>query len=191
VARQAGEQGEERPALERVTPEAITQSTSIEEADQLLSIGPVIVEGEASLQAIAERAVENPGCRVIAVVDDDRRLSGVIPVRTLVNDIFLNVLPELFLGEIGDLDAALRYAAHLGARTAADIALPPASVRSDDSVREAFRLMHDSKLNGLPIVDAASRVVGYVDQLELLIVWIKATGREGLVEPPDHDDADA
>ena len=188
MARPPGEQGEEHPGPDRVTPEAITQSTSIAEADRLLSIGPVVVDGDASLRAIAEQAVENPGCRVVAVTDAEGRLSGVIPVRVLVNDIFLKILPELFLGEIGDLDAALKYATHLGARTARDIALPPASVRLDDSVREAFRRMHDSKLNGLPIVDKADQVVGYVDQLELLIVWIKATGRGGLLEPPEHDE---
>jgi CBS-domain-containing membrane protein len=59
-------------------------------------------------------------------------------------------------------------------------------VRADETVRDAFGRMHESRLNGLPIVDAEARVVGYVDQLELLIVWVRATGREGLLEPPDH-----
>ncbi len=154
----------------------------------MLRIGPVVVDSQASLREIAEVAVRNPGCRVIGVTDGEQRLSGVIPVRVLVNDIFLKILPELFLGEILDVDAAMKYAAHVGARTAADIALPPVSVRPDETVRDAFGRMHDSKLNGLPIVDAAQRVVGYVDQLELLIVWIRATGREVLLEPHDHDD---
>ena len=181
-------EGNERgPAADRPTPESITQNTSIADADRLLSIGPVLVEAEASLRAIAEVAVENPGSRVIGVTDGEGRLTGVIPVRVLVNDIFLKILPELFLGEILDVDAAMKYAAHIGARTAADIALPPVSVRPDETVRDAFARMHESKLNGLPIVDAAQRVVGYVDQLELLIVWIRATGREGLLEPHDHD----
>ncbi len=154
----------------------------------MLRIGPVVVDSQASLREIAEVAVRNPGCRVIGVTDGEQRLSGVIPVRVLVNDIFLKILPELFLGEILDVDAAMKYAAHVGARTAADIALPPVSVRPDETVRDAFARMHDSKLNGLPIVNAAQRVVGYVDQLELLIVWIRATGREVLLEPHDHDD---
>jgi CBS domain-containing protein len=185
-ARDRESRGEGGAAPDPATPEAITQNTAIADADRLLSIEPVVVGGAASLRDIAERAVENPGCRVIAVVDGDERLTGVIPVRVLVNDIFLKILPELFLGEIIDLDAALKYAEHLGARKASDIALPPVSVRADETVRDAFGRMHESRLNGLPIVDAEARVVGYVDQLELLIVWVRATGREGLLEPPDH-----
>ncbi len=173
--------------MDRPTPESITQSTRIDEADRLLSIGPVIAGSKASLREIAELAVQNPGCRVISVVDAAQRLTGVIPIRVLVNDIFLKIVPEEFLGEISDIEGALKYAAHIGARTAADIELPAVSVRHDETVRDAFRRMHEAKLNGLPIVDDESQVVGYVDQLELLIVWIRASGREGLLEPYDHD----
>src|SRR5919106_4040933 len=169
------------------TPESITQTTPIAEADTFLRIEPVIAHAGDSLRAVAERAVENTGCRVIAVVDDDRRLVGVIPVRVLVNDIFLKIVPEEFLGEIIDLEAALKYAEHIGARTASDIQLPAVSVRPEDTLGDAFRRMHDAKLNGLPIIDERGQVIGYVDQLEMLLVWVRTTGREGLLEPHDHD----
>jgi CBS domain-containing protein len=171
----------------RETPESITQATSIAEADRLLSIGPVVVREDASLRQIAEKAVENSGCRVIAVVSAEGRLTGVIPVRVLVNDIFLKIVPEEFLGEIIDIEGALKYAAHIGARTALDIQLPLVSVRPEETLGDAFRRMHEAKLNGLPIVDDDRRVVGYVDQLEMLLVWVRSTGREGLLEPHDHD----
>lgn len=170
------------------TPESITQATPIAEADRFLRMEPVVVHAEDSLRAAAEQAVENTGCRVIAVVDDGERLCGVIPVRRLVNDIFLKIVPEEFLGEIIDLEGALKYAEHLAARTARDIMLPPMSVRRDESVRDAFERMHTAKLNGLPITDEEGRVAGYVDQLELLLVWVQASGRQGLLEPnPGRD----
>ena len=172
--------------MDRATPESITQATRIDEADRLLSIGPVVVRADESLRQLAEKAVENTGCRVIAVVDAEERLIGVIPIRVLVNDIFLKIVPEEFLGEILDIDAVLKYAEHIGARTAADIQLPAVSVRREETLRDAFRRMHDAKLNGLPIIDDQHRVVGYVDQLEMLIVWVQSTGREGLLEPHDH-----
>jgi CBS domain-containing protein len=167
------------------TPESITQQTTIADADRILRMEPVVVESSASLRETAELAVENPGCRVIAVVDGERRLLGVLPVRVLVNDVFLKIVPEEFLGEITDLEAALKYAEHVGARTAGDIVLQPVSVHPDETVRTAFERMHASHLNGLPITDRGERVVGYVDQLELLIVWIHATGRRGLLEPTE------
>jgi CBS-domain-containing membrane protein len=49
--------------------------------------------------------------------------------------------------------------------------------------------MHAAKLNGLPITDEDERVVGYVDQLELLLVWVRASGTEGLLEPKPERNA--
>jgi CBS domain-containing protein len=168
---------------EEPTPESITQQTTIAETDRMLRMEPVVVEAGASLREVAELAVQNTGCRVISVVGPDRRLVGVLPVRVLVNDVFLKIVPEEFLGEITDLEAVHKYAEHVGARTAADVMVDPVSVHLDESVRTAFERMHESKLNGLPITDRDERVVGYVDQLELLIVWVRATGRHGLLEP--------
>ena len=174
--------------MDQRTPESITQATPIAEADTILRMEPVVVRAGASLYTVAEAAVENTGCRVIAVVDDDERLIGLIPIRVLVNDIFLKIVPEEFLGEILDYEGALKYAEHVGARTAGDILQPPKSVRRDETVRDAFERMHAAKLNGLPITDESNRVVGYVDQLELLLVWVHASGRQALLEPKSEAD---
>jgi CBS domain-containing protein len=165
------------------TPEAITLHTSIAEADQILQMAEVVVPATASLREVAERAVRSTGCRVIAVADDRGRLLGVLPVRALVNDIFLKIVPEEFLGEITDLAGVMRYAGHIGARTAGDVMLPPVSVHPEETVRDAFERMHASHLNGLPVTDAEETVVGYVDQLELLMVWVNASGPAALLEP--------
>ena len=169
--------------MERPTPESVTQATSIADADTILQMRPVVVRAGDSLQSVAEAAVENTGCRVIAVVDAEERLIGVIPVGRLVNDIFLKIVPEEFLGEIEDVEAVLEYAGHIGARTAGEIMNEPVSVELADTVRDAFTRLQATDLTGIPIVDAERRVVGYVDQLELLLVWVRATGRQGLLEP--------
>jgi CBS-domain-containing membrane protein len=165
------------------TPESIALATPISEADQLLTMEPVVVDVADSLHRIAEQAVQNTACRVIAVVEQGQRLVGVIPVRALVNDIFLKIVPEEFLAEITDYEAVLKYAKHLRARTARDVMHEPVSVRRDETVRDAFERMHGSKLNGLPITDADGLVTGYVDQLELLLVWVHASDRRTLLEP--------
>jgi CBS domain-containing protein len=168
------------------TPESITQSTTIEDADRILRMQPVVVKATASLAEVAEQAVANTGCRLIAVVDDDQHLVGVIPVSELVNEIFQKIVPEEFLGEITDLDAVLEYAGRIGARTAGDLMREPVSVHADENVRTAFERMHVSGNHGLPITDRAERVLGYVDQLELLVVWVRASGSKGLLEPTDE-----
>jgi len=168
------------------TPESITQQTTIADADRILRMAPVVVAAAAALREVAELAVENTGCRVIAVVDAGRRLVGVLPVRVLVNDVFLKIVPEEFLGDITDLEGVLKYADHLGARTAGDVMIPPVSVHPEETVRTAFERMHAKHLNGLPITDRGENVVGYVDQLELLVVWVRASGRRVLLEPADR-----
>lgn len=165
------------------TRESITSQTPIADADRLLTAEPVVVHRQDNLEAIAQRAVENPICRVLSVVDDDERLVGLIPIRVLVNDIFLKIVPEEFLSEIADLDAALQYASHIAARTAADIMIEPVSLRPTETVRTAFERMHHSRMNGLPICDAEGRVIGYLDMLELLLVWVRSTGRSAMLRP--------
>lgn len=155
--------------------ESIALATHISEGDQLVIREPVVVDASDSLNQLAEQAVQNPGCRVIAVVDEGERVVGLVPVYVLLNDIFLRITPEEFLADITDHGAVLRYAAHLGARTARDVMLEPVTVRADETVRDAFERMHGSKLDGLPITDAVGRVTGYVDQLGLLLVWVRAT----------------
>ncbi len=171
------------------TRETITSHALVSEADLLLSNQPIVVQKSASLETIAERAVQNPNCRVISVVDDDGKLVGLVPVRLLVNDIFLKIVPEEFLGDIVDLDTALEYAQHIAARTTGDIMVPPVSVRPTETVRTAFERMHNSHMNGLPIVDDAGRVIGYLDMLELLLVWLRSTGREPLLRPAPEPEA--
>ena len=158
------------------TPESITQGTTIRAADELLTVHPIAVRDEDDLQHVAEAAVEHPGARVISVVDAQSRLVGVIPVRTLLNSIFLKIVPEEFLGEITGYEQTLTYAKHMGTRTARHLMHEPVSVRLEDTVRDAFERMHRSRLNGLPIIDTQGRVIGYVDQLELLLVWVRACG---------------
>jgi CBS domain-containing protein len=172
----------------RESPEAITQATPVGEVYQLLSGNePVMVRATDSLHRLAELALERPETRVLAVVDDDRRLTGLVPVRLLVNDIFLKVVPEEFLGVILDVDDVLEYAGHVAARTAGDIMKPPVGVKAGQTVRDAFETMHKARLNGLPVLDEDNRVVGYVDQLELLLAWMRATGREPLLMPGDEE----
>ncbi len=179
--------GTERERQERAAEraaQAMTQSTHIGEVGaRMRGTEPIVVHEADSLQQLAELAVNRPECRVISVVDDAERLIGLVPIRTLVNDIFLKIVPEQFLGEIVDLEGALRYASDLGVRTAADVMIEPVWVLPEETVRDAFERMHHAQLNGLPITDRDGHISGYLDQLELLLAWVRATGREALLRP--------
>ena len=61
------------------------------------------------------------------------------------------------------------------------------AVAARESFRHAFRKLHQSGLNGLPVTDAEGRVVAYLDQLELLMAWVDATGRQLLLRPGESE----
>ena len=63
------------------------------------------------------------------------------------------------------------------ARTAGELMEEAAYVTMDDTVREAFSRMHERKLSGLPIVDEGMKVLGYLDLLQLLRLWLSRHGR--------------
>lgn len=150
---------------------------------------PVKVLGRDALREVAKASVVHPECGVLCVVDEADHLLGLIPVSQLVQDIFVKIVPEEFLSHIDRAAQALEYAERLGARTAADIMIKPVSVRPDETVRDAFRKLHDFELAGLPVVDADDRVTGYLDELELLLAWVEVSGRGRLLEPLPPEEA--
>ncbi len=163
------------------TPEAITQNTTVREADELLSVETIVVSPDDDLQHVAEAAAKHPGARVIAVCEADRQLVGIIPIQLLMDNIYLKIMPEEFLADITDIEETMEYAKNIGARTARDLMLDPVSVRMDDTLRRAFEHLHRPDLNGLPITDNENKVVGYIDQLELVLVWVRACGLQPLL----------
>ena len=64
------------------------------------------------------------------------------------------------------------------ARSARDLVQPAVYVTMGDSVREAFSRMHERRLEGLPVVDGEMRVVGYLDRLQLIRLWLRKRHRE-------------
>lgn len=60
--------------------------------------------------------------------------------------------------------------------TAEQLMEVPVWVRPADTVKDAVDKMLAAHLDGLPIVDGDMRVVGYIDLMELLRLWLGATG---------------
>src|SRR4030065_649756 len=61
---------------------------------------PCVVGEEVDLLGVCERLGEAPGVDTVAVVDEARRLVGVIPMRLLLDGLFLHVAPEEFLAAL-------------------------------------------------------------------------------------------
>ena len=48
----------------------------------------------------------------------------------------------------------------------------PVWVKRNETVKDAFKRMHEHRLPGLPVVDERYHVVGYINLLELLITCL-------------------
>ena len=139
-----------------------------------LGIGPLVVRADDELLAVAHRAAAQPATRVVGVVDADERLIGILPVLRIVEDVIARVDPEALLAGITEIEDVARFSHAVEARTARDAMLPPASIRPESTIGEAFREMRRRRLSGLYVVDADRRVTGYLDLLELALVYVDA-----------------
>jgi CBS domain-containing protein len=152
----------------------IARQTTVEVCQASLNIEPLLVAATADAVEIMRRAAAQPETRVIGVLDDRGRIIGAIPILRLAETVIARVVPESFLADASDVDSVARFTHSIEDRTARDVMLPPAVVRPEATIGEAFRLMHQRRLSGLYVVDEDGRPTGYLDLLELAIRYADA-----------------
>lgn len=152
----------------------LARHTTVAACQALLAIEPLLVKSDADILDIVRSAANQPSTRLIGVVDAGGRLVGVIPVTRVAESVVARVVPESLLVDVADSESAARFSHSLEDRVAADIMLPPATARPSDTIGAAFRLMHQRRLGGLYIIDDDGRPTGYLDLLELAIVYVRA-----------------
>ncbi len=152
----------------------LARTTTVAACQAVLAIEPLVVTLDTDLVEIVRRAALQPATRLVAVVDGLGRLAGVIPVVKVAESLIARVAPEALLVDVEDNASAVVFSHSLEDRTAADVMLPPASTTGSASIGSAFREMHRRLLGGLYVVDAEGRPTGYLDLLELAVVYGRA-----------------
>jgi CBS domain len=163
----------------------LARNSTVGACQAVLAIEPLLVPLDADLPRIVLRAARQPATRLIGVVDPDGRLVGVIPVTRVAESIVARVAPEALLVDVADDETAVHFSHSLSDRTAADVMLEPAVTSDATTIGDAFRAMHRRRLGGLYIVDAAGRPTGYLDLLELALVYVRALGDDPAGSPPE------
>ena len=127
---------------------------------QVLSVDTTRARFEPQIRAdeILRRIGDSEACEIFPVQDRVGVLVGIIRAEALL---VLAGQPESALYTI-----------------AADIMEPPASLRTTDTLREASRLMLQRKLPELPVVDAAGRILGYLDETAIARTYMEASGQD-------------
>ena len=152
-------------------PRRSARQTPVAECVNLLAIEPLLALAGYDLLVVVRRAARRPETRLIGIVDDGGVLVGVVPILRLAESVIAHVAPEALLADIADLEDVARFGDAVDARTIGDVMLAPASIGPTHTVDEAFRLMHRRRLSGLYVVDDAGRPTGYLDLLELAVLY--------------------
>lgn len=125
---------------------------------------------EAPAEEVLERVVENPLRRVVVTTSTGTVL-GLVSDRDLLARSSPETRPwilRMLMGE-GPRKAAKRTPGHHGALTAADLMAPSLiTVRPEDSLGHAIRLMMQHRVKRLVVVDEGGRLRGLVDRREIL-----------------------
>lgn len=161
----------------------LARQTPVSVCQKNLAIEPLLVAPGDDLLLVMRRAAAQPATRLIGVVDDGGRLIGVLPILRLAEAVVARVVPESLLGDISDIAGVARFGHTVEARVVSDAMLPPAGIDPGATIADAFRLMHQRRLSGLYVVEADGRPSGYLDLLELAIVYV------GAIEAAGHDRA--
>ena len=148
----------------------VHRETPVETVAATLDLQPSLVRADASLTDVVQCMLKHPRVHVVCVVSSDNRLVGVLDLPSLADDLFFYVLPEEFLGEVTDLDRVMQFADQSRMRNAADAMQEPVWVKAGETVKDAFKRMHERRLSGLPVIDDHYHVIGYINLLELLAV---------------------
>lgn len=148
------------------------EALTVAEADHLMGVEPILARPEETLLAVAKKIVDHPEGRVACVVDAGGVLLGLLPVADLAFAAFVHVMPEVFLRHANDLAHSAQFAALSHGRTAGEVMRPPVALRPGDTLEAAFGRLLGADLEGLPIVDADRRVIGYLNLPEFLCAWL-------------------
>ena len=151
----------------------VLRDMPIEKVDTIMGLEPTIIGPEASLNDVAQAMLAHPRVHVACVVAEDGRLLGLISLKTLADDLFFHILPEEFIAESIDVEKMMAFADKTRILNAGDAMIPPVWVKCGETVKEAFKRMHENGLPGLPMIDHSYHVVGYINLLELLAVCLE------------------
>lgn len=130
----------------------------------------------------------------LPVLDEADHLVGVVSEA----DLLLKEVGQEALGDYLISSGRRGERAKAAGMTAAQVMTTPAvTIRPDDSLAHAARLMHDRHVKRLPVVDQAGRLVGIVSRVDLLSVFdrpdseIRAAVREDIIARDFALDPDA
>ena len=126
---------------------------------------PLWFAPDAGAERLLAAAADVERQELFPVVDGSGRLVGVITLADLT--------ALAAVRDVGDLVRAV------------DLMRPPVALRPGDPASRALSVMHEHGLRQLPVVDAAGRVLGLVDEVTIAHAFLQARRAAAAVRPPE------
>jgi CBS domain-containing protein len=130
----------------------------------------VSVTRATSFRAMAA-ALHQHRVSAFPVLDDDGKVIGVVSEADMLAKAALDSEPDGMPGMIAGMLRRREYEKARGTTAGDLMTSPPVTVKPDDPLERAARLMYTRKVKRLPVVDANGHLVGIVSRADLLAVF--------------------
>lgn len=115
-----------------------------------------LVKENDSIDKVMSTMAKDPLSRSVYVVDDEKRLLGIIIVKDVLQ----------FLGpQFVNTSVAIR---EIFAQTARDMMRAPVSVKMEDPIEKAMEIAIQEWLDDIPVCDKDGRVIGDLNCFEII-----------------------
>ncbi|HJX03216.1 MAG TPA: CBS domain-containing protein [Dehalococcoidia bacterium] len=135
-----------------------------------IMVTEVLTTKEASLlSAVLLKLAQYKKQLVVVVVDEHKKLKGLITPRRILQTISLSEFGRLRQPSI-DWGDALSL---LSSKTAGEVMGSALSVEPDQDIEEVVSIMLDKNIYALPVVDKKDTVIGRISIFDLIDQWVK------------------
>ena len=148
----------------------ILEQMTVKDACDLREEDPILVRMEDEISLVIENFSRRDELKGIFVVDDDDRFLGVI-TRTDLFDWARVKFGAYFLKPLADPDKTLRLINLINASTVGDMLrreTMKSTVLAEDSLAHALKVMIETDLIILPVIDESNHIIGNLTISELL-----------------------
>ncbi len=138
----------------------------------LLDLQPTIVRMNTPLTEVMTELLANPGVPAACVVNNEERLMGVIPIKSLADVMMIPVMPEAYIDDPDEYEKALQYAQITDQHIAAGVMKDPVFMQQEETLEQVYQRMREHNLSGVPVVDKSYHVTGFITLLGLMAVCL-------------------
>jgi len=146
------------------------QKLTVKDAYRIDDENPILVKLTAEFSHIIYNFAHHAELRGVFIVEDDNRFAGVI-TRTDLLDWARAKLGALFLKPLTNTEETIRLASLIDASTAGEVLRPEtkkAGVSAQDTLADSLRIMIETNLTVLPVINESQHIIGSLTLSELL-----------------------